>query len=390
MKIRSFATFETVARILNWALIPTLPLFVSNEVIGEIAFFYALMIVMSTILGFSYNRIILGHNALERPKYTIYGVLISSILALSIFLTIHVLNITFRNSIYLIIVSLLYTIHLTFNYATRSSNDLFSFATSRVFYTLSRFILVLVLLQKAPNVLTYIIIEIYALSIVVIYQAIRFIKKIDAAKLSDFSFKDNMKSMYSALPLFVMISVNMILLYGDRIYAGWAYDMETVGVYTIVQTFVLSTSFIAAIFALEFEHAIYQAPRDQVAASQTKLFLTKTFALSVPFLIVCGIFLYFTSGFYLKKEFDVVVFVVLAAYTLFSIMFSGISYYATYMRQTKSLMLGSLIGVCTFLLMIFFVNVNKLSIIYVALSKLVSVFIICLTVTILMKYKKLF
>lgn len=270
--IFSFSIGEIISRAGNWLLFFILPFFISSELYGEISLYMITIQLVSSLLIFGQNKVIIRYTsgsdrdttilsnsiAIFLIVYTLFSILV--LISYELGFLLQKSNITlssFLAILYIIFYQSLRQITLSQLVAKDKSQSFFYNQTA---YSLIRLVSITTTVVIFKNVNAYI----YAAFIVsliftgydilLISTHVKF--KIDRKKVKKYAL--------FGLPLILNVLAGNVLSYIDRIFLEYYYSFKEVGIYTFAYSFSSGIAFAFAPLVLIFESRIYRSQKSIV------------------------------------------------------------------------------------------------------------------------------
>lgn len=244
---------EVFAKVVSWLSLAIIPFFATPEKYGEIVLYYSIIVFFIPFYLFGQDRLILKNNAeKELLNSFIFSVtcflLTSSILYFLGYFLASLAGLALA----------LNKIYLTF---LRSKEDYIKYSLNRIFYSILRFLLVVVVVYQFYTLNAYLLAEFLAAFIVTI---IVFHKKLEYSFKENFKFKERFKHGFPLM-------LHGVSLFGvaliDRFILEKYTDLGTVGNYSFIYIFASGLVFLYSIVSIFQEKKIYKSE------SRSSLFL---------------------------------------------------------------------------------------------------------------------
>jgi O-antigen/teichoic acid export membrane protein len=260
----NFGHVEVISKGLNWLYIPILALIVRPEVLGEIVLIQSTVAILSSILIFGQNRVVLKYSTPEKSLVFLVSLLIVTGIACLLIFFDTVINYLIYP--YVIIATYFITIHTLLSLALRANENLYLFKVVRLTHVFIRLIIGCTLIYIFENPIFYLLGDLIGVIIAfIIYRLL-----CDNNKHVNKIVKENVKAEALAyfkfgIPLFIQGLVAALSANIDRFILNDYGYKEIMGSYGIIVAISSSIAFILAYYAVIYEVKIYRA-RDSAQA----------------------------------------------------------------------------------------------------------------------------
>lgn len=365
----TFGHIEVISKGINWLYFPLLSVFININILGEIVLIQSIISIVTTIIQFGQNRVILRFSSNKDRDAFFVSLLLISFSFLFLLLVFFIFNFKKHGEL-IVCVTYLIVLNNTFCLEARARNDIKSFLILRVSHVTVRIVVGLMAFSLLSSPYAYLLGDILG---VLISFFIYFIFKSKNNKKIKYIKKNNiLKYFYFGFPIFIQAVLTSSSGNIDRFllnYYGYNNDLGDFGIIITIST---AVTFIISFFSMNYEVKIYHENSLKNALLLAREFRVKAFYYSISIYPILLLSYYILSLLNATINTDYFSFTILFLSSMLMIRFFELSYIYAYQERSKLILLLSTVMILVLIIMDF-IFVPYFGVIGASVAKLCSV-----------------
>jgi O-antigen/teichoic acid export membrane protein len=338
----NFGHVEIISKGLNWLYFPILALILKPEILGEIVLIQSMVAILSSVLIFGQNRVVLKYT-IPKSRFVLFvSTFIVTCLA-SILLLFNTF-LEYQYAQYVLFVTYFLTIHTLLSLTIRANENLYLFKVVRLTHVFIRLLVGCVFVYVTGNALYYLAGDFIGVIITfIIYRLIPSNNTCSYKEIKENIRSDTTKYVKFGIPLFFQGVVASLSTNLDRFILNENGYSDHLGSYGIIVAVSSSIVFILAYYAVIYEVEIYRGAHNVDANRISNDFLRKSIISSLlvtPFLLLAYYCIYRINP---ALDFHPIPFVIFSVCNILMAYYFKYSYLCTYSEQTGLILKVSLV-----------------------------------------------